>query len=402
MIAKEIRTIEMLTLREVGVVRGSRERSQKRGRPRGFSRLAAFVLVASLVGCRGTSGRHEFQEPHLGTSVRIVVHAESATEARRAARRAFDRIEAIEQALSDYRPRSEASLLVRTHGTPVPVSEDLFRALSDGLEVARRSGGAFDPTIGPLVQLWRRAKRQRELPRPRRIETARAAVGYEHVRLDPARRTVELARPGMRLDFGGIGKGFAAEAAVEVLIESGHPSCLVDAGGDIAVGARPPGEPGWSIALPILGRDGHAIPGDGVDAIRLRLEHAAVATSGDAFQYLELDGVRYSHVLDPKSGLGIPAPTPDSIRSVTVIAPRGSIADALASTLSALPTEAGLALVESWDGCAARIVEVNGGTTRLHETQGFEPFVDPGEPADRERQEASRPVTSGLDSSVSP
>ena len=239
--------------------------------------------------------------------------------------------EAVSAALSDYHDASELNRLCDRYavGVPEPVSDDLFRVLRAARGFSEASGGAFDVTVGPVVKLWRRTRRTRELPDPTELAAARERVGWEAVTLDKDARTVTFARPGVRLDLGGIAKGYAADAALAALRERGITRALVDAGGDLVAGDPPPGEDGWTVAV-----------GDGGET--LSLANAAVATSGDAYKFTEVGGVRYSHIVDPRTGLGL-----TDRSTVTVIAADGVTADAWASAVSVLGPDAGLALVQS-------------------------------------------------------
>lgn len=293
------------------------------------------IILLGVVGCT-TPTRHEFGEIHMGTRVRMVIYADDRSAAEAAALAAFQRIEEVEQALSDYRPQSESSRLARQVGEPVRVSTDLFSALELSHELSDATNGAFDVTVGPMVQLWRRAIRQGELPRPRRLADAQARVGIANLDLDPHRRSVTIRIPGMALDFGGLGKGLAADQALEVLRLHGLRSALVDAGGDVVVGDAPPGRAGWRVMLPPIDpRSIPSLPGPDSGIPILLLENCAVATSGAAYQFLDVDGVRYSHVIDPRTGLGVIVPQGE-IHAVTVVAPTGAVADGLASALSVL------------------------------------------------------------------
>lgn len=314
----------------------------------------------------------------MGTQFRIVLYAPSGKDASSAATAAFERIGQLDGLLSDYKDDSELTRLCRgPAGKPTPVSPDLFAVLADSADLARRSDGAFDVTCGPLVRLWRRARRQRELPKPERIERARVRVGPELMRLDPDYQTVELAVPDMQLDLGGIAKGFACDAALAVLAQRGVNSALVDGGGGISVSGPPPGKTAWTIAIaPPSGGSIDAEASSGND-LPLLLTHAAVATSGDASQYLELEGRRYSHIIDPRSGQALTDP-----RQVTVVAPRGALADGLATALCVLDPPAGLALADQSPNVAARIVAGVGSERRVLESSRWSELPRPNSDSD--------------------
>jgi thiamine biosynthesis lipoprotein len=288
--------------------------------------------------------RLEVSEAHMGTTFRIVLYAADEASARTAAADAFARIAHLDQTLSDYQPASELSRVTREAvGHPIPVSDDLRGVLLPAQELARRTDGAFDITVGPLTRLWRHARREVELPRQEDLEAARQATGFRLLHLDAAARTVEVDRQGMQLDAGGIAKGFAADQALNVLAASGVSRAIVAAGGDIAIGDPPPDRAGWEIAL--AGFDDAAAPGS-----PLTLAHAGVSTSGDAEQWVEVDGVRYSHILDPRTGRPLTGRS-----SVTVVAGNATTSDMLATAVDVLGPDAGRRLVDGWAGASALI-----------------------------------------------
>lgn len=307
--------------------------------------LPALGLVATLVGADEAAMRpFEHASLHMGTRARIVVHAPDAAGAEVATRAAFARIAEIEERLSDYLDASEVEALARAAGgEPLTIGPDLALVLQAALQYSRRSEGAFDVTCGALSHVWRRARRVNALPEPAELAAARGLVGFAGVALDPARRTARLARPGMRLDLGGIAKGYAADEALRTLRAHGLDSALVELGGEVVAGAPPPGREGWTIALP---------PTPPTPKAPLLLAHAAASTSGDAEQWLEVAGVRYSHVFDPRTGQAL-----RGRRSVTVVARSGLEADALATAASVLGPRAGRDLVEGVPGAALLFVE---------------------------------------------
>ncbi len=304
--------------------------------------LRASLIVFSLLGTGDSRlgaepGRFEFREGHMGMPVRLVLHAADAAQAERAARAAFTQIRALDAVMSDYRPDSELSRLSASHATWTPVSSELFAVLARALDVARASDGAFDPTVGPLTSLWRETRRTKRAPDAQSIAAARARVGWRLLALDPARRAVRLGTSGMRLDLGGIAKGYILQQALSALAAHGVTRALLEAGGDIVVGDAPPGKTGWRIDVP------HA---DRTFAARAAaLVRAALATSGATSQFVEIDGVRYSHVIDPRTGVGI---TSDVVTSV--IAPDGATADALATAIGVLGPERARGVLSSFPG----------------------------------------------------
>lgn len=300
--------------------------------------------------------RYQRTRVEMAVPVRIVFYASDTATANRAAQEAFDEFARLNKILSDFDPQSELRRLCETSGKWVPVSRDLWANLSPAQKLAQRTDGAFDVTIGPVVRLWRRARRRGELPDPDRLAEARALVGYKLLELDPKTRSARLAKPGMRLDLGGIAKGYAIDAAVRLLAKRGIDRALVDAGGDIAMGAPPPGKPGWRIGIGPLKTD--APP-----SRFLTLANIAVASSGDKWQFVEIDGRRYSHLIDPRTGVGL---TDHS--SVTVIAPDALTADSLASAVSVLGPAAGVKLIDQTPGTAALILRAPSGKLETTES----------------------------------
>lgn len=332
-----------------------------------------LVLIVALCLCgpavaESQLKRYEYAQPHMGVSFRIALYSADEPTANKAAAEAFARIAELNGIMSDYDRNSELMRLCRESrpGRPVKVSPELFQVLKQSLELSRRTDGAFDVTVGPLVRLWRRARLREELPSPERLAQARSVVGYRHVRLDEKARTVELMKPGMRLDLGGIAKGYAVDEALRILRRNGILSAMVDGSGDIAVTDPPPGKPGWTIGIaPITSPESPP-------TMHLLLKNASVATSGDAFQYVEIGGRRYSHLIDPHTGLGLTQRS-----SVTVIASDGMAADSLASAVSILGPERGTEFINRTCGAECLVVTLEAGSPRLVRSRGFRRYVIP-------------------------
>ncbi len=260
----------------------------------------------------------------MGMPVRIVLYAPDEAAAVRAASAAFARIASLDRAMSDYRPDSEVRDLSRLSPAPVIVSPDVFRVVCRAIAIARDTDGAFDPTVAPLVALWRDARTTGRLPARAAIDAARALTSWRRVELDAARSSIRLPDPGMRIDLGGIAKGYILQAALTTLRGAGYGAALLEAGGDTVAGDAPPGQAGWRIAGndPDAEKDTRRLFRRGSELIA----RAALATSGPAAQFVEIDGVRYSHVVDPRTGWALTS-------SVTahVVAADGATADALAT-----------------------------------------------------------------------
>ena len=289
------------------------------------------VLILCLGGCttgrkepraEGILQRQEYVQGLMGVQVRLVMYTTDESAAKIAAKAAFARVAELEGILSDYQRDSELMQLCdKAGGGPVRVSGELFEVLAYAREVAEASDGAFDVTVGPLVQLWRQSRKSGSLPDAVALAKARQIVGYRLMKLDRKNQTVELTKPGMRLDVGGIGKGYAGDEAIRVLTEHGVRAALFEAGGDIVVSDAPPASPdhpaGWVIETE--------------DDRKLTLANAAVSTSGYTAQFVEIDGVPYSHVVDPRTGIGL-----TNQFAATIIARRGITTDALSTAATVL------------------------------------------------------------------
>lgn len=291
--------------------------------------------------------RFAYESRHMGTTFRIVLYSPNREKAEGAAKSAFQRIGELDRVMSDYNPESELMRLCSANdadpGKPREVSADLLMILQASQDLAKKTDGAFDVTVGPLSQIWRLVRRTQQLPDAKELANAKAAVGWEKLVLDPETSTVTLKTSGMRLDLGGIAKGYAVDQAVKMLRSRKLDRFLIAAAGDIYAGKAPPGGDGWAVEIAPLE--------EGKPPRKVQLANAAISTSGDLFQSVEIAGVQYSHVLDPKTGLGL-----TGFRSVTVIAPTATQSDAYSTAASLLPPKPALKLVESIPGAMLYMV----------------------------------------------
>jgi thiamine biosynthesis lipoprotein len=305
--------------------------------------------------------RFTYSEPHMGTLFKIIVYAPDEATADQAVKAAFARVVALDGIMSDYKPTSELMrLCAKAGGDPVPVSVELFFVLSMAQEVARKSDDAFDVTVGPVVKLWRQCRKARHLPDPKQLAEALALVGYRNIRLDEKARTVQLLKAGMQLDLGGIAKGYAADEILAVLKQHGLTRALAAAGGDVTVSGPPPDAEGWKVVIAALGDEDARAPRT------LLLRDAAVSTSGDAEQYVEIDGTRYSHIVDPRTGLGL-----IGRMSATVVARNGITADSHTKVVAILGPEKGFPIIEATAGASARFVRWSETGTQTRTSRGF-------------------------------
>ena len=278
----------------------------------------------------------------MGTFSRVVVIAKSRRTAQRCIEAAFDVQNRIESLMSDFRDDSELSKVNRLAAQgPVAVSEMTFEVLQQAVRFSTLSNGAFDVTVGPLVDLWRKAGETDVPPTPEVLAEARRKVGSDKLILDEKNRTVRFAVEGMRVDLGGIGKGYAVDKAVEAMQKRGALGGMVDLGGNIRCFGQPPqGQEHWRIGL----QDPNVAPdefGGTKPLLVLELRNESVATSGDYRRFVKVQGEKQSHIIDTATGNGA-----NKLVSDTIIAPDATTADALSTAVNVLGPQAGLALIE--------------------------------------------------------
>jgi thiamine biosynthesis lipoprotein len=326
------------------------------------------LLLAALAVGQTTDRlpeRFEFTQIQMGMPFRIVLYAPDADSANAAARAAYARLRELNGIMSDYEPDSELMRLCRTAGSgkAVPVSPDLLAVLSRAQALSEKSHGAFDVTVGPVVRLWRKARKTNKFPAEEELAAARELVGYRNLRIDEKAGTVELLKRGMQIDLGGIAVGYAIDDVLRLLKARGIESALIDGSGDIGISDAPPGTAGWRIGIA-------PVDADKEPSRYVILKNAAVTTSGDAFQFVEFAGKRYSHIVDPKTGLGLV----DRV-SVTVLARNCTIADSYTKAVAVLGPEKGLALIDETPGAAAIVVRAPQGKVETFESKRLREFA---------------------------
>jgi thiamine biosynthesis lipoprotein len=327
------------------------------------SRLALICAAGLWLKPIAAAERLEALEPHMGTMFRIVLYASDGARAHEAIRAAFDRIAELDSKLSDYQPESELNRVCRAApGHDIPLSEDLYVLLKASQALADSTQGAFDVTLGPVIRVWRKARKTGQFPAPEELEAARRLSGYGKLHLGD--HTLRLDQAGMQLDLGAIAKGYAADEGLRVLSGRGFPQALVAASGDLAIGEAPPGKAGWEVGVDSLNASKERF------TRTLQLHHGAVSTSGDTEQYVELGGVRYSHIVNPSTGKGLTRRI-----GVTVLARKAIDSDALATAASVV-TEmrgpaAGLSLIEQHGARGMIVTDAGGSLTEFESAQGL-------------------------------
>ena len=283
----------------------------------------------------------------MGTLVEITAVAPSDAIAQASLTAGFQEIRRLENLLSTWIETSELSRVNQAAGLkPVSVSAETFDLLRRALEVAEYTEGGFNIAIGPAVRLWNIPEAPR-IPTAMELDIAAQYVDYRRIHLDAARRTVFLEKPGMRIDIGGIGKGFAAEKAAAVMREIGATGGLVAVAGDFRVFGRRADGTAWPLGIQHPREPGKVLA-------MLDVTDEAISTSGDYERYFLKDGVRYHHILDPRT-----LQPARLCQSVTIIAPDATTADALATGVFVMGPARGMALVERL-GLGAVIVDAQG------------------------------------------
>ncbi len=308
---------------------------------------AAFFFGGTLVGAGENAEIRlfEFKEPAMGTIFSIRIYGTDPIEAEAAAQAAYQRVHQLNSIFSDYDPESELLRFCRGPvGVATRLTPELHEILRLSWDLAHQTEGRFDPTIGPLVRLWRQSHRLGRLPTPEKLEEAFSRTGYQFLKINDD-GTASLEVEGMRLDLGGIAKGYAADEALAILRERGFPQSLVAASGDLAIGEAPPKKRGWTVGLSSV-----ASPHEPDRFLVVR--NCGISTSGDTQQFVILGGKRYSHIVDPATGLGL-----TDRKSVSVLAPNATTSDSMATALSVMGANSG-PLAE---GVIARFVELDDG-----------------------------------------
>ena len=304
--------------------------------------------------------------PVMGTFARVIVIGADERVAEACIEAAFEWIYKIDGLMSYHNPDSEISRLNRSaFENPVKVGPLTYQVIKKGIEFGRLTDGAFDVTIGPLVDLWRRCADANTIPTEQQLQEAGSRVGWDKLILEDSEQTVQFAVDGMRLDLGGIAKGFAIDKAIEVIKESGGLGALVDIGGDIrCYGKTPKGQKYWPIGLqnPDLESEKQIL-------FTLKLSAGAVATSGDYQRFVLIGGRHYSHIINQKTGSSV-----EGLSGVTIITDSATDADALATAVSVMGAEKGIELIEKSSNTEAIMVSP-APEYKITRTSGAEKFV---------------------------
>jgi thiamine biosynthesis lipoprotein len=273
--------------------------------------------------------RYAYSMQKMGSPFNIVLYADTKQMADSVAQESFKLVDSINLVCSDYDSSSELfKLRYAAVGKSIKVSPILMELFCTAHKAYKDADGSFDITVGPLSRLWRSARKSQQFPTNAAINEARNRVGFNKLQIDSNAQTITFLQSKMQLDMGAIAKGYAADKVLALLQSHGITTALVDAGGDMVAFGIPPQKKGWTIGINVPGQQEKLLER------KLVLSNKAVATSGDAFQFMVHEGKRYGHIIDPRTGYGVTFQ-----RNVTVVAPTATTADWLATACSILTLE---------------------------------------------------------------
>jgi thiamine biosynthesis lipoprotein len=338
--------------------------------------LKLFFLLALPFTLSAQLKRFRFTENKMGSPFTIIFYHADSIEATEFAKECYLLIDSLNNIYSDYSATSEVGMLASKKTIKdQKVSDELFAMIQLSKQAWIESGKTFDITIGALSQLWRNAKKvtkgslgENRFPTAAEIKKAKQATGFNDLVINNADKTISFKKPGMRFDFGGIVKGYAAQKVIDHLKSKNITHALADAGGDIVMSDSPPEKNGWSVGINLPEQENELWDK------KLELKNCAVATSGDVYRFTLHNGKKYSHIIDPRTGYGV-----TTQRNVTVIAIDGATADWLATACSILPVNKALKLARK-ENAALLIAVLKDEKIILHKTENFDGYFQKKEP----------------------
>ena len=331
-----------------------------------FTRIFLIVLFILTVST-GTAQqkRFYFSASKMGSPFSIIFYSDDSTKATRVARQCFNLVDSFVFIFSDYIDSSELSKISVPAGIksrPVKVSPAMFDILLQAKKAFDKSEGAFDITIGPLSKLWRKSRKATAFPTDEAVQTTRKLMGFNKMVFDTLHKKITLTQAGMQLDLGGIAQGYIAQKVIDFLSKQDITHALVNASGDIVMSDAPPGLKGWTVAVNVPETKEELL------AKTLLLQNKSVSTSGDAYQFMEHNGKKFSHIIDPRTGYGVTFQ-----RNVTIIANDGTTADWLATACSILSIKHAKKLAAQL-GAEVLMGEIKKGKLIFYSTKGFNSY----------------------------
>jgi thiamine biosynthesis lipoprotein len=307
--------------------------------------------------------KFSFTREKMASPFTIILYDNDSAHANHVANECFNLVDSLVNIFSDYIDSSELNRLSRSAGFGrfIPVSAALYDIIKESQKAFILSKGAFDITMGPIIRLWRKARKEKQFPSSSAIDEKLKSVGFDKVLIDTATKSIKLLQPAMQLDVGGIAQGYIAQKVLERLSGYNIKKVLVDVSGDIATGNAPPGKEGWVIGINLP-------ESEQLQKKQLQLHNLSVSTSGDLYQFIEHEGKRYSHIIDPKTGYGI-----TTQKNVTVIADNPTIADWLATACSIMPVRKAKRLAKKMHA-AVFVAQIKNGRIIQSESKNFYHF----------------------------
>lgn len=327
-----------------------------------FPRLL-FILIMISYTCTGFAQlrRFSYSQMKMASPFTIVLYANDVIQADSLTQQCFHIVDSLAAIFTDYDETSELNSVCRAggKGSWVVVSDPLYEILSISKEAFEKSDGRFDITLGPLTQLWRKARKEKIFPSDSTVKEKLALTGFTKIHLSTALPSVLFDHPGMQLDLGGIAQGYIAQKVAQHLRHNNITNALIDVSGDIVAIGAPPGTAGWKIGINAPESRDSLLPK------HLVITNKSVTTSGDVYQFMEHNRKRYSHIINPRTGYGI-----TTRRNVTVMANDGITADWLTKACSLLPVRRAKKLARQLDA-ELLIVEIRKNKLRTHSTKNF-------------------------------
>ncbi|WP_408914519.1 FAD:protein FMN transferase [Christiangramia sp. SM2212] len=318
--------------------------------------MKKLLLITFLFCCSQISAQNIYKRTLklMGSRFEVTVVAKDSLDANRSIDLAIQEITRIEKLISSWDPDSQTSEINNHAGLrPVNVDKELFDLIERCLKISEVTDGAFDISYASMDRIWKFDGSMKNMPSEDEIKNSVEKVGYKNIQLDKENSTVFLKKAGMKIGFGGIGKGYAADKAKSLLISKGVTAGIINASGDMNTWGKQPNGQEWKVAIT------NPYNKDKAFAV-LPINDSAVVTSGDYEKFVTFNNVRYAHIIDPRTGY-----PSTGIISVTVFAPKAELADALATSVFVMGIEAGVNRIEQLPGIECIIIDVNG---KVHTT----------------------------------
>ena len=325
-----------------------------------------YTLLVFLYSCNCIAQKkYSFEAAKMGSPFSITIYTIDSANAAPVAASAFTLADSINTVLSDYIDSSEINHLSASSGKGeyIQVSSILYQIIQTAQQASVLSNGAFDISTAPIVQLWRKARVTKIFPDKDSITAALKKTGYQYIHPDSVHQSIWLEKPGMQLDVGGIGKGFTAQAVLDFISAKGFNSVMVNAGGNIAVSQSPAHQKGWLIGISEPEQTTVLLPR------LLSLQNMTVSTSGDVYQNVEINGKKYSHIVNPKTGIGL-----TNSKTVTVLAKDATTADWLSTACSVLSTKKAMQLIKKIKNAEVLITELRNGKIKQISSKRFKNY----------------------------